>query len=341
MLCVNCDQPLPDGTDICPTCGTNRLELLASPVGGGSLRPRRRHRGLKAVGLLVCAAVLVALAGQAYQSYADASSQPEPKPGPKKAPAKAPAASPAPKPSPPSTPTPPTPTQDPTPVVQVHLGRVPSSVPDRDGAVAAVRAAMRDWAGEGVELREAADDDDADVKVRFAEDAADAGSRSGVAIVPLGDDGCGGEWTPYTQASVRALAARALGQAMGRSGPAGPGGLMDPNLRPQYEGGCSSAQGTLTIASGQADGKPFRLEHTATVAYTMGLQQGYADVCLLTPEAWDAFTVGEGGGEACHFAAQQESDAAMLGPGDYILGFRCVDASLSCQVDYTLSARAV
>jgi hypothetical protein len=339
LLCVNCDQPLPDGADACPSCGAHRLELLVSPASEASLKPRRRHRGLAVVGLLLCVAVVAALAGQAYLSHSGGSDNPSP---PKakakaKAPAKAPPAKTATKSSGTGTSEPPAKPQ-PT-VVHVYLGRVPRSAPDPDAAVAAVQAAMRQWASQGLDLRQVDDGDDADVGVRFVADAADAGSQSGLAVVPLGDDGCGGAWAPYTQRSVQALAARALGEAMGRDGPAGPGQLMDPNLKPEREG-CVSTHGALDLASGQSDGKPFRLESTAGVSYTMQASQGYADVCLLTTQEWDAFAAGEGGGAACHYSSQQESDSATLEPGDYILGFRCVEAGLACHVEYTLSASA-
>jgi hypothetical protein len=115
---------------------------------------------------------------------------------------------------------------------------------------------------------------------------------------------------------------------------------MDPQFQPRHAADCGSAQGSLTIGGGRADGKAFRLAAASTVADTMQLQEGYADVCILTPDQWDSFAAGGGAGAACHFGSQSESDNATLDAGDYILGFRCVDSSPECQVDYTLTAQA-
>ncbi|MEA3143211.1 MAG: hypothetical protein QOG31_535 [Thermoplasmata archaeon] len=329
MLCVNCDHALPDGASACPGCGARPLELLVTPATEATLAPRRRRKGWGIVALLLCAAVVVALAGQASQSHSGsaASAAPHPK-------AKGPAKSTSTPTSAATTPSAPEPD-----VVRVALGDVPENAPDPAGALAAARGAMRDWGNEGLDLREARGRS-ADVEVQFVLDAADAtGSGSGLAVVPLGDSACGGSWSAYTTESIQALAARALGQAMGKDGPAGPGEPMDPLFKPSHAGDCDGAHGSLAIPRGQSDGKGFRLGNAATVAYSMQVQDGYADVCLLTPGQWDAFVAGEGGGAACSYSVQSYSDRSPLEAGRYILGFRCVEASPTCHVDYTLSAQ--
>ncbi|MEA3203467.1 MAG: hypothetical protein QOI63_1142 [Thermoplasmata archaeon] len=320
MLCVNCDHPLPPDAAACPGCGAQRLQLLVSPATEASMRPpRRRGRGWGVLALLLCAAVVVALAGQASQSHGGSSgaSTPPKAHGKAKAPAVAH----------------PTPAPEPdVPVVSVSLGSVPDGGPDPDRVLAAARAALQDWASAGVELREA-DAGQADVALEFVLQGEGSGQPH-VGTVPLGDSACGA-WSAYSRDSLEALAARALGLAMGRDGPAR---LMGP-VEPRYDGGCQSNQGTLTIGRGQSDGKAFRLAAAATVGYTMEVQDGYADACLLAPSEWDAFAAGEGGGAACSYAATSGGARAALEPGSYVLGFRCVEASPACHVSYTLSAQ--
>jgi hypothetical protein len=308
MLCVNCDHPLPDGTSACPGCGASRLELrVPAAMEPATLRRRRRGRGWGVLTLLLCAVVVAALAGQASlpsHGAGDGASS-DRKPG------KGPAAA----------------------VVRVALGTVPAGGPDPGTVLAAARTAMQDWAGAGLDLREATDGS-ADVALEFVLNATDASGQAGTAPVLLGDAACTGSWSAYTHATMEALAARALGQAMGRDGPHR---LMDP-VQPRYDAACGS-QGSLDIPSGQSDGKAFHLGGAAGVGYTMRVQGGQADVCILEPSQWDAFTAGNGNGTACDSAATAAQGSAQLAAGDYILGFLCVAAQPSCAVDYTLSVQ--
>jgi hypothetical protein len=332
MLCVNCDHPLPDGGGPCPGCGARPLHLLAAPPVAPSplppppfapAMPRRRRRRWPAVALLLLAIVVVALAGQASQSDPPATHT-----APK---GKAKAAHPTATHAPTTTTTSDAPAEE---TIRVAIGPAPDGAPDPDAALAAARAALKDWRREGVPLRET--DGAADVAVQFTLEPSSQ-SGAGVAVVQLGDRACGA-WSAYTQDSVEALTARAIGLALGRDGPAGPGELMDPAFQPSHVRPCAQAQGTLTIAYGRSDGKSFRLGAPANVSYTMQAR-GYVDVCLISPAEWDAFVAGESGGEACHFASVSEADGAELEAGDWILAFRCVDTPSECQVDYTLTAQ--
>lgn len=124
-------------------------------------------------------------------------------------------------------------------------------------------------------------------------------------------------------------------EAEGQEGETGTEPPEEPKPRP------AQLHGSFLLASGHVDRLAFRIESPAAVSYAMEVHgDGFADACLLAPGEWEAFAAGEGNGTACRFAAQEASDAAALEPGDWLLGFRCVDTGVDCDVDYTLSAHA-